>query len=1067
MKVSSADSNPIISYDLLSQAGAHTAPTAKVALPPTDDSPLPDTAEARAAGDASVAPAFAQALALRSYQMSATQPPVQVPAQSTLGRWRTLLDSAFRSPRFVVWAKEQGLDTKSLKLDPYKGELTGTVDGKTHTFSLRDDSGWSDVSRTLLSVASAIAPAPGQAFDYPWPDGEVPMYTVGRFYNVPIDLTPAQAVEHRKKLVADTPFEFPPVTHAQQRSVGALAQYEEALGDDANLQALITALKSQVDDANGNIDLEKTMVPIDPRSRRFATEQRREISVAQFLRQDGNKVPSNSQQASRVASALSFDLAHRAPGERSGGVKPLTRVLGSTSMRKMQAQVNAWKQQRVSQASDPKAGNGTGTAGLLHPLISLLPEAIRKLVSQDPALALDKLIRLPEAQALGKDIQEKIKLLETTTSTSESVSAALVQELDPGLGKSPFNLAGYNLYSADNAGASAAEIVKRFTAHLEKRVGAEAAPIAARLLLSVAAPEFLVKDIPPNLVFGSHTWTNFSIEVARIEHLSPAASGNMTFSQVMAFGNTPPISVEGEQELSLAARTPIINWGVANDIIEQRPDSQYTDVELKHSQDALNEQQRELAAARKILLTPPETRRSSALTELKRVFPDIDPTLEVLQSRTVKHTPLSLLDIYMSGPIDADKWMSLDENKLPYNTLRSRFASLVPDINEVFSSKFKAYWKEQTAAWEVQFRFQLSLLPKAEREHIKASKISFFEVTRPYLKTELDPTGARLFPGRRLRTPTPQELEDLKGRHGVLIKAEGPDGQVRAYSYFPGQGKMIREQSLPDEQKNFDDSAYFGGSSKGRVTDTSNSYKQYGTTQGDLNSPDTGVRTKGTFFSQKSGVLASTVAEFFMRGFDAAKHEAAGVTEIEKGRAYDEKLKNFFLSLIPFYDGIKDAIKGDVGGAAFNIGFDLLGFLLPGFSAGRRAFKAGKGPINIIKSGVYGGIGASVGYTDIVDIPRNLNSGVRAGYKDIKHLAASGGEELLSKLRGNYPVYSVNKIYKEGDVVKGFMRSVDDDVWHPVVAIFKKGAWYAYNVITKTPFGVQAAQFGVMDAATS
>nr|WP_320431311.1 hypothetical protein [Pseudomonas sp. MUP56]WPN92129.1 hypothetical protein SC319_23360 [Pseudomonas sp. MUP56] len=101
-----------------------------------------------------------------------------------------------------------------------------------------------------------------------------------------------------------------------------------------------------------------------------------------------------------------------------------------------------------------------------------------------------------------------------------------------------------------------------------------------------------------------------------------------------------------------------------------------------------------------------------------------------------------------------------------------------------------------------------------------------------------------------------------------------------------------------------------------------------------------------------------------------------------------------------------------------------------------------------------------------MDITKNLNSGARAGYKDIKQLA-SGAEELLSRLRGNYATYSVNKVYKDGDIVKGFMRSVEDGVWRPTVAIFKKGGWYAYNVITKTPFGVQAAQFGVLDAVTS
>ncbi|MGR3888557.1 hypothetical protein [Pseudomonas sp. 1152_12] len=49
-------------------------------------------------------------------------------AQSTPGRWRTQLDNAFKSPGFLGGAKDQGLDTTELKLNPSTGELTGTVE---------------------------------------------------------------------------------------------------------------------------------------------------------------------------------------------------------------------------------------------------------------------------------------------------------------------------------------------------------------------------------------------------------------------------------------------------------------------------------------------------------------------------------------------------------------------------------------------------------------------------------------------------------------------------------------------------------------------------------------------------------------------------------------------------------------------------------------------------------------------------------------------------------------------------------------------------------------------------
>lgn len=1020
-----------------------------------------DSPEARATADAQVADAFAKALAARFYKTAIAPPDVQVPLESTLGRWRAHLDSAFKSPGFLAWAKAQGLDTASLKLNPTRRELTGIVDGKPHTFSMTDDSGWSDVSRTLLSIAKVIAPIPGHAFLYPWPEGKVPFYTVGRFYGAPIDLTPKQATLHRKALSDGVKYEFKPLANASLRSVEALKQQTEVLGDDANHQALIATLRSQGDDASGSINLDKVKIPIDPRSGLFISEQHREMSVAQFLKHEGYKVPLNSKQALELARALSFDLAHRAPGVASGGVRPLTVLLGATSLRKMRTVVAGWKKQQVAQVSNTPAG--AGSSSLLTLLFGSLPEASRKLIAHNPALAMDQLIRSPEAQALGKDIQSKLKIVETPTSAIESVSAALVQELDPLAGKSRYNLAGYNLYGEDNAGASAAETVERFITHLKSKVGVELAPLAARLLLSAAAPEFLIADTPPNLVFGSHTWTNFAIEVSRIEQQVPGASANMTFSQVMAFGDTLPVSLQGDDELGVAARNPVIDWGVANGVIKSRADQNYSAAEISRAQSVLNKQQKELLWAKSVLGSSPPTRRELALAELKRVFPDVDPTQLVLQTSWVKHDPVSLLDIYMTGKIEPDKWVSLDEKSFPYSGMKSRLSQLVPDINVVFSNRFEETKKDHESAWAITFKYQLSLLPKADREHISQSTVTFLEVSRPYLKTELNPRGSRLFPGRIPRTPTAQELEELKGRHGLLMKVEGSDGKVSYYSYLPELGKLVKEKGVPGDRTNADDAAYFGGNTKARVSGTYNIYKQFDTVNSDRDPPESDDSTRGVCFSANCGALASTVAGFFTRDIYALKNQAAGITELEKGKAYDQKLKTFFLGLVPFYDGIQDAIQGNVAGAIFNIGFDILGFFLPGIGAARKASKTGKGALNVIKTGALAGIGASVGFTDSVNVVKNLNKGGARGYKDINKLAGKG-DEMLSRLKGHYRSYELSVKYKEGDIVKGFSRYDDGGGWDPVIAILKKGSWYAYNTLTKTPFGPQLLQFGVVSA---
>ena len=1053
------------------------APVVKSAPAPADkpasgqerNAGLPDSTECRAMGDAQLARYFASALATRSYQTSGMPPDVQVPAGSTLGRWRAQLDSAFKAPGFLAWAKGQGLDTAGMQLDAARGELAGIVDGAVRRFTLRDDSGWSDVSRTLLSIARVIAPQPGQGFSYPWPEGKVPLYKVGRFYNQPIDLTPAQAALHRKKLANKALFAFAPSAYASLRSAEALAQQQTALGDDADRHALMAALRSQTDDASESIDLDQVMLQIDPRSSRFASEQRRQMSVAQMLRQDGHKVPVNRQQAQGLALALSFDLAHRAPRANAGGARPIAGLLSATSLRKVRATVVQWHKAQVNHRSNPQAGAGS----LLRGLISELPQSARATIASNPASALDQLIRSPKARALGQEIQKKIKVIETPTSVIESVSVALVQELDPGMGKSCFNLSGYNLYQRDNAGCSPATIVKSFTTHLERKVGVEAAPVAAQLLLAAAAPEFLVKDIPPNLVYGSHTWANFSIEVSRIEQQVPGAAGNMTFSQIMAFGQAPLTSLESEDQLSAASGIAIITWGLANGVIALKPDHNYAYTDVKRSQEALNKQQKELAWAGDALSAPATTREQLAVAELKRVFPELDPTQKVLQAPWVKHDPVSLLDVYMSGPIKPERWRSLNNKALPWAAITPRLAQLVPDINQVFSTTFENYKVAHDSAWAIQFKYQLSLLPKVDRARIEQSAVSFIEVSRPFLDTAPAPgfswnsaepvSGLSLYADIKPRTPTVQEVEALKGRHGLLMKVAGNAGQASYYSYFPALGRFVKESGFPGEHTNADDGAYFGGSTQGRVPGTYNVYTQYGATHHGRDPLERPGTLHGTYFSAKSGALGITAASFFTRDYEALKSKAAGMTAIEKGRRYDKQLKDFFLGLIPFYDGIHDAIKGDVSGAIFNIGFDILGFALPALNTARKAVKGGQSLGNIIKSSVFSGVGASVGYTDAADIAKNLNRGASAGYKDIKYVLEHG-DKVLSRLRGHCRSYDVTKVYKDGDIVKGFYPAQGNNLWVPVVAVFKKGGWYAYNILTNTPFGPQLLQFGVVSA---
>ncbi|MEA1146251.1 hypothetical protein, partial [Klebsiella pneumoniae] len=83
-------------------------------------------------------------------------------------------------------------------------------------------------------------------------------------------------------------------------------------------------------------------------------------------------------------------------------------LLNRTELRKMKAVVDQWKLKHASQAPDPQTGGGAGS--LLRGLISTLTTSTKKVIADNPSFAFDQLIRSPEAQALGKTIQGRIKL---------------------------------------------------------------------------------------------------------------------------------------------------------------------------------------------------------------------------------------------------------------------------------------------------------------------------------------------------------------------------------------------------------------------------------------------------------------------------------------------------------------------------------------------------------------------------------------------------------------------------------------------------------------------------------
>ncbi|WP_231422555.1 hypothetical protein [Pseudomonas sp. Leaf59] len=1054
-----------------------------------------DTLGARAVADVAVAKAFARGSANYVFQTSINPPYVSVAPESTLGRWRTTLESALSGAAFSAWAKEQGLDTTKLRLSPFTGELAGGVGDKEHTFSLTDNSGWSEICGTLLSIANVIAPEPGQTLDLPWPAGKVPMFLVGKFYNEPIDLSPAQAQQKLAGLQARSSFSFKQMSHASQRSPESLEQKQTALGDDANNHALIAALKLQANDATGRINLNKVFIPVDPRSTYSIIdgEPCSELSVADILEGNELYVPKNAREAENLANTLFFDLAARAPQSNTGGARPLTRssdyaALNDHAKKQILSVVEQWKAQSENRVS--KTDVGPGVESLMGRLVRNLPESTRKAIKNNPAKVLDELIRLPAAKALGKKIQEEVLGVETETSALEFASAALALDLDPAAGVSRHNLMGCNVYAPENIGLSPADITQRLIRHLEGKVGREIAPVAAHLLLSISAPEFLAKNQLPNVVYGSHTWAFYSIDALRIEKQVPGAVANMTQAQVTLFGATDPISSEGDEQLKDVRRGAVTDWGVANGVISARAHNDYSAQDYNLAVTALVKQKKELNWASDALKASPPTRKDVAILELERVFGEgVDFESKVIKDDN-EYWPLnfsySLVDIYMSGELNTRVWVSSDEKAVPYNSMRRQFHKLNPDINEAFDTAFSKYLAKKETAVSTLFRYHMSLLPLADREIFNTSPISFYAVRRNYDGTNYVKVRGRerLVPNGK---PSPQEVEALTGRHGVLIQADRGNGLFDYYSYFPAQAKIVKEPGLSGPlvsrpQKpwagplrndrgdvlRIDDNPYHGVPAKNHVRSRVLVER--------LAPPDTdfsGVHVpsdiadglKGSYFSRRGRVLGSTVSHHFLPADDQEKELARAVTDREQERITNRKLDSFFLSLAPFHDGIKAAIDGNASEAVLELGMDIFGFLIPTAGHVRKSLKAGRGLIKSAASGAVKGIASSFSIDDFLEAPKNIRSGLNALQKETRNLGALVPQRLSKSVKN----VDSRKTYQHNDIVRNFHRRVTgkaEDI-KPATAIFLNGGWYAYNVITKTPYGVQLTQDALVGAATA
>lgn len=723
--------------------------------------------------------------------------------------------------------------------------------------------------------------------------------------------------------------------------------------------------------------------------------------------------------------------------------------------------IDAWKTRQGKTHPD----DALGARSVIELLLRTVPRHLRP-GTDEPEKVLKVILNAPEGQALGVLLQESIEAIPTATSLQEALFTALLLEVDHAGGQQHNNLASYSLRQQSNWGHGAAEIVKRFEAHLTPGFGEAMAKVTVFLLLSVSAPEFLVKGLPSTLVYGSHQWATFSAAVARIEASEPGSAATMSYQAVMERDEIAPVSEGEKRQQQLAQMTSVVDWAIANGVILEKSDDAYSAEDVERAVDAMQAQHNVLANSVTALSTPMPTRRALALAELRRVYGVENEHFfeRSLLADTVPGSPgrkaYSLLDIYMSGDRGKHFWISSDTD---FDTVKVALGlSKLKNIKRHFDEKFDDYTQGLTGAFESQFKYQLSLLPAEDRRRIEYGKVTTFELAVPNLNR--GPVSAD------------HKIHEYINRGAILVRAD-LDGKVCHYLYSPTQGRIIKDADPSRLGLQFPGSRlYFSmllpDSPGGKEAAVTILWQALGTPWPKKNPIDFAafsidpsrslqagtpgpypVAPPDTFTSPKSSELAVSVAAYFTRGLDEAKVMANGTTEQEREESHSKAVNQFFLNLIPFYSAVKSFIDGRPTEGFFNAVLDVFGFFVPGLKGGiqgaRGGVKSGIGPaLNFIKGFGRAGSKAVNPLAGVYDVGRGVFELGNAGVKKLRP---------LSKHYGSFepPLLSYNDNIAEG--IYRPLGSAREAA--PLRATQLNGKWYAFDSATHTPYGAPLKGF--------
>ncbi|OLY75487.1 hypothetical protein AU074_23680 [Pseudomonas sp. ATCC PTA-122608] len=798
-----------------------------------------------------------------------------------------------------------------------------------------------------------------------------------------------------------------------------LSEVATRLGVNARPQAVLAALQT---------------TPMQIRAdSSFPAQANKAATLETFLRSIGLGLPTNHFQLTGHAHAVSDRALEHPLGNFGGGLSwPVPMSAGQ--LRRVLAAATDHGSQNPNA---PHIGASVGVLEYLNANQPLSGEALT-----DPAKALETLVSSTRGQALGQAIQDQLGGVATHASVNEYALSAIHLLLDPESITAPHRnrVAGFDLAQQAHWGRPASAVLERLSTYLHEnhKTSPEMAKAGAYLLLARKAPEFLIKDIPDRVTYGSPAWVSLTVAAAAIEAQFPGKVAHMTFAQVMSSAENAMVTNRAATEH--AQKAALVDWGVVNGIVTEQQSDHYSAAEIDTVRTAFNAQLKSTLAATGLLETAIPSRRDIALAHLKERFgegvPFEEKLLKVVDSKQSSVQPLydpnrapaghfSLLDIAMSG-LGHYKW----ESKDPRVVAAIRGKSLDFGVNEIFNGQFEQAITSRKQGVGTTIKHLVATLPLADREKLEFGKLEFFQ--KNTYELGLDFTSKKL-QGTESKLWVKASRKDDDTVYEIDLKA----GAIKAVPLTELTRQRAREANKVFKTERFTPKA---------VSDAALSQK----TQDHSSTPP------ASFSSVRTQSIADAFVEHLDLDSDEVKTYAKGVTAFDKQMATEWNVTNFFLDLIPLRSAIVNFSKGNPVEGASDLALDVFGFVTAGAGVAAKVTKVGAKVASTAAKALQVakviGVAAVQALNPLDGVGDLVAGGARLLGKGASFVRSTGAE-AVNKLKGASGSYELLKAASKhyDAAATGTFKVAGQNV--DGGAVLHSGRWYAFDVDRMRAYG--------------